>query len=148
MYVDRAAFNTGSKKVNYIIKSEEMPWQPKFFPHEELQYGEFKPLWQKHGMDQIEVRITRIPPNGTNTKYHMHTKEEEWFFVLSGSCHINIEGEWHLIESMDSIYKPPGDYHIFRNFGDQHCDIIMLGTNVEGSQVNRLDEPNPPSDMI
>ena len=26
--------------MNYIIKSEEMPWQPKFFPHEEFQYGE------------------------------------------------------------------------------------------------------------
>ena len=71
-----------------------MDWEPKFFPNEDQQYGEFKALWREHSMNQIEVRITRIPAHGTHTKYHAHTKEEEWFYVLSGSCHINIEGEW------------------------------------------------------
>ena len=46
-----------------------MPWQPKFFPGEETQYGEFKPLWKEHETKQFEMRLTRIPPGGTNTKY-------------------------------------------------------------------------------
>ena len=133
--------------MKYIVKSNDMDWEPKFFPNEGQQYGEFKALWREHSMNQMEVRITRIPAHGTHTKYHAHTKEEEWFYVLSGSCHINIEGEWQVVETGDSIYKPPGDYHIFRNFGDQPCDVIMLGTNIEGSDVLRSEEPDPPSDI-
>jgi len=130
--------------MKYIVKTKELLWQPKFFPGEEKQYGEFKPLWKEHEMKQLEVRVTLIPPGDTNTKYHTHTKEEEWFYVLYGSCHINIEGEWHKIEEGDSIFKPPGTYHIFRNFGEEPCELIMLGTNVEGSEVHRLPEPEPP----
>ena len=133
--------------MNYIVKSDDVDWQPKFFPNEQQQYGEFKPLWQIHGMEQIEVRITKIPAQGTHTKYHTHTKEEEWFYVLEGSCHVNIEGQWEKVATGDSIYKPPGIFHIFRNFGDQPCVVIMLGTNIEGNEVLRTNEPAPPVDL-
>ncbi len=132
--------------MKYIVKTDELSWQPKFFPHDDKQYGDFKALWTEHGTTQFEVRITRIPARDTNTKYHTHTKEEEWFYVLKGTCHINIEGDWHRIEAGDSIFKPTGKYHIFRNFGDEPCEIIMLGTNIEGSEVHRNPEPAPPAD--
>ena len=103
-----------------------------------------KALWKEHGTSQFEVRITRIPPGGTNTKYHTHTKEEEWFFVLSGSCHICIDGKWEQIGSGDSIFKRIGSYHIFRNFGKEPCEMIMMGANVEGSTAEKLPEPDPP----
>ena len=131
--------------MKYIVKTNSVPWEPKFFPGEEKQYGEFKALWREHGCQQFEVRITRIPPRDTSTKYHTHTKEEEWFYVLAGACHINIEGEWHRLEAGDSIYKPVGHYHIFHNFGDAPCDVIMLGTNIKGSEVQRRAAPPPPA---
>ena len=53
--------------MKYIVKTKEMPWKPKFFPGEEKQYGDFKPLWQEHGTEQFEVRLTRIP--GRRNKY-------------------------------------------------------------------------------
>lgn len=127
--------------MKYIIKNSELEWEPKFFPGEDEQYGDFKALWKAHGSSQFEVRLTRIPPGGTNTKYHTHTKEEEWFYVTKGSCHICIEGDWQEISEGDSIFKPVGIYHIFRNFGDKPCELIMLGTNVEGSEAVRLPEP-------
>ena len=123
-----------TETMKHILKTSEMPWEPKFFPNEEQQYGDFKALWREHGTSQFEVRLTRIPPDGgTNTKYHTHTKEEEWFYVTRGSCHICLNGEWQIIGEGDSIFKPVGDYHIFRNFGSEPCEILMLGTNVEGS---------------
>lgn len=130
--------------MKYIVKTKELPWEPKFFENEEKQYGEFKALWKEHDCKQFEVRITRVPPKDTTTKYHLHTKEEEWFYVLKGTCHINIEGEWKQIEEGDSIFKPPGTFHIFRNFGEEPCDIIMLGSNIEGSEVKRITEPEFP----
>jgi uncharacterized cupin superfamily protein len=130
--------------MKYIVKTQELEWQPKFFSNEEKQYGEFKALWKEHECKQFEVRITRVLPGGVTTKYHTHTKEEEWFYVLNGTSHINIEGEWHQIEAGDSIFKPPGIYHTFRNLGDEPCDIIMMGTHIEGSKVHRIPEPDPP----
>lgn len=130
--------------MKHIVKRDGVGWELKRFPGETQSYGEFRALWREHGCTQFEVRITRIPPHGTSTKYHTHTKEEEWFYVLTGHCHINIEGEWHEIEAGDSIYKPAGHYHIFRNFGDDPCEVIMLGTNIEGSEVLRKPEPEPP----
>lgn len=130
--------------MKYIVKTGELPWQPKFYRNEDKQYGEFKALWKEHGCEQFEVRITRVPPQGATTKYHTHTKEEEWFYVLNGACHINIEGEWHQIEAGDSIFKPPGIYHTFRNIGDRPCDIIMLGTNIEDNKVERIPESELP----
>jgi uncharacterized cupin superfamily protein len=133
--------------MKYVVSSNDLEWEPKFFPGEDAQYGDFKALWKEHESTQFEVRITRIPPGGTNTKYHTHTKEEEWFYVLKGSCHICIEGEWQLITEGDSIFKPIGIYHIFRNFGEEPCELIMLGTNIEGSTAVKLPEPAPPADV-
>ena len=130
--------------MKYIVKTRELVWEPKYFPGEKTQYGDFKALWREHGTNQFEIRITRIPPGGTNTKYHTHSKEEEWFYVISGSCHICIDDIWDKIEEGDSIFKPIGVFHIFRNFGNEPCEILMMGTNIEGSTVARLPEPAPP----
>ena len=133
--------------MKHIIKTKDSTWLPKYFPGEDKQYGEYKALFEEHGTEQFEVRITRIPHGGTNTKYHSHSKTEEWFYVLSGSCHINIEGTWYLIEEGDSIHTPPDVLHIFRNYGTSDCDIIMVGTNVAGDEVTRLSEPEPPASV-
>ena len=130
--------------MKHIVNTKELDWEPKFFPGAEAQYGDFKALWKEHQTNQFEVRITRIPPGGTNTKYHTHSKEEEWFYVLKGSCHICLEGDWQVIGEGDSIFKPIGDYHIFRNFGDEPCEVIMVGANVAGSTAVTLPEPDPP----
>ena len=133
--------------MKYIIRNSELDWEPKYFPGEQAQYGEFKALWKEHGTSQFEVRLTKIPPGGTNTKYHTHTKEEEWFYVLKGSCHICIEGEWQEIQEGDSIFKPIGIYHIFRNFGKNPCELVMMGPNIEGSEAVRHPEPDYPEDI-
>lgn len=127
-----------------ILKSGEVPWEPKFIPGYPEQYGEFQALGREHGSTQFEMRLTRVPPHGTSTRYHTHTREEEWFYVLRGRCHICLEGGWRELGPGDSVFKPVGRYHIFRNFTDAPCEILMLGSNVAGSEVIRIDEPPPP----
>ncbi|MGF1484352.1 MAG: cupin domain-containing protein [Opitutales bacterium] len=128
-----------------IVHTAELPWLPKTKPGVEEPLGEFKALWQAHGCDQFEVRLTRIPPHGgTSTRYHTHTLEEEWFFVLQGTCHICLEGTWHALQPRDSIFKRCGAFHTFRNFGDKPCELLMLGSNVDGSETRVADEPPPP----
>jgi len=130
--------------MKFIVKTGELEWKPKFRRNEARQYGEFKALWQEHECQQFEVKITRVLPHDVTTTYHTHTKEEEWFYVLNGTCYINIEMEWHEIETGDSIFKPPGTYHTFRNISDEPCDIIMMGTNIEGSKLERIPESELP----
>ncbi|MEX0330831.1 MAG: cupin domain-containing protein [Puniceicoccaceae bacterium] len=130
--------------MKHIVRAGDLEWEPKIFPGETTRSGEFKALWKAHGSSQFEMRLTRIGPGETNTKYHTHSREEEWFYVTMGSCHVCINGDWFLIERGDSVFKPVGDYHIFRNFGDAPCEVLMLGSNVEGSTAERRPEPEPP----
>ncbi len=118
-----------------IIKSADLPWLPKRKPGVDEDLGEYKALWEAHGCEQFEVRLTRIAAGGASTLYHTHTKEEEWFYVLSGRCHIQYEGDWRELEPGDSVFKRCGTFHTFRNFGEDPCELIMLGTNVAGSRT-------------
>jgi len=129
----------------HILHSSDLPWRdkiiPKFSPDRR---GCFKNLAEQHGLTQFDVRITLIPPGETNTWQHSHSCVEEWFFVLHGTCHVHIDGRWLPVHAGDSIATSPGDFHMFRNFGDTGCEIIMVGKNDDSDAVERIAEPEPP----
>lgn len=125
-----------------IVHTQDVPWLPKRFPNEEKLYGTYRSLTQHHSTEQFEVRITRLMPDEQNTKYHAHSRTEEWFYVLTGCCKVALDGRWFDIGARDSIHTSPGTMHMFRNASEQVCEIIMLGTNHEDDQVDREPEPS------
>jgi uncharacterized cupin superfamily protein len=130
---------------NYIVKPDDMEWKPKIAPQiSPERKGFFKLLSEQHGLKQFEARLTRLPPGEASTWYHTHTVCEEWFYVLRGCCHLNLNGEWTEIAAGDSIATAPGDFHIFRNFGTENCDLIMVGINHPDDQAERRAEPALP----
>jgi uncharacterized cupin superfamily protein len=131
---------------NYIIRTEDMEWQPKVVPAiSPERKGLCKLLSEQHGLQQFEARLTRIPPGEASTWYHTHTICEEWFYVLRGRCHINLNGKWSEIVAGDSVATAPGDFHVFRNFGTEDCELIMVGINDPEDKAERREEPAPPS---
>jgi uncharacterized cupin superfamily protein len=130
----------------HVIHTDDHPWQPKLVPQiANEQKGWFKKLSDLHGLEQFEVRLTRIPPGETNTWHHTHTVIEEWFYVLRGKCHLYLNGAWTEIGTGDSVATAPGDYHTFRNLGTEDCDMIMVGINHPDDQAHRIEEPTLPS---
>ena len=127
---------------NPVIRTADVEWGEKRAPSlTPDRKGLFKNLSTLHGIEQFEARITRIPPGESNTWYHTHSHIEEWFYVISGSCHLNLQGTWSIISAGDSIATGPGEWHTFRNFGDQDCDILMVGINDARDKAERSDEP-------
>lgn len=129
----------------HVLHESELPWKEKRVESiSPDRRGLYKNLTIAHGIEQFEARLTRIPPGESNTWYHTHTKIEEWFYVLSGSCYMNFDGDWMELKAGDSIATFPGEWHTFRNFGDDDCEIIMVGMNIDGDEAHRKEEPPPP----
>ena len=94
------------------------------------------------GSEKIYVNIDRILPGFRSTKYHSHTKQEEFFIILSGCGTLRIGGEEHLINKGDFISKPAGKglAHQFINTGDETLEILDVGTKEEGDIAYYPDE--------
>jgi len=126
-----------------IISTGTQPWQDKHLPAlGPERKGQFIKLSTIHGLTQFEARLTRIPPGEESTWYHRHSHVEEWFYVLSGTASVCINGVWSDIRAGDSIATSPEDWHIFRNQRSEPCDILMVGIECAEDRVERA--PVPP----
>jgi len=50
-------------------------------------------------------------PAGTATQRHYHRLAEEFYFILSGSGEMEINGEMRVVSTGDAILIPPGAWH-------------------------------------
>jgi quercetin dioxygenase-like cupin family protein len=57
---------------------------------------------------------------------HRHSREDEWFYVLSGEITLEIDGTRIALRSGDSAFAPRGTAHTYRNFNDAAAEILVL----------------------
>jgi mannose-6-phosphate isomerase-like protein (cupin superfamily) len=65
--------------------------------------------------------------SGRSTRHHFETLEEEYFFVLSGRCVVEVEGQHHDLDTGDFILTLPGQAHMFSNPYDEPCEFLAFG---------------------
>lgn len=58
-----------------------------------------------------------VPPGG-GPPPHTHSREEETFYIISGSLEFQIGDVTHIANKGDFVYIPPGVVHRFKNVGD------------------------------
>ncbi|HTI84834.1 MAG TPA: cupin domain-containing protein [Acetobacteraceae bacterium] len=75
-------------------------------------------------MSMIE---TDVPPGGGPT-YHSHSREDETFYVVSGTAEVQIENEIFLCSAGDRIYGPRNIFHTYRNVGATDLKMIIVYT--------------------
>lgn len=82
------------------------------------------------GSGRIYVNIDRVPPGAFSTKYHSHSRQEEFFLILGGSGTLRLDGEEYKVSKGDFIAKPAGRNiaHQFINTGDDVLEILDAGT--------------------
>lgn len=99
-------------------------------------------LGKATGSEKIYINIDRILPGSKSSKYHSHTKQEEFFLILSGYGTLRIDGKENLIKKGDFIAKPAGKdiAHQFINTGDEALEILDIGTKEQGDVVYYPDE--------
>ncbi|WMJ90093.1 cupin domain-containing protein [Anaerocolumna sp. MB42-C2] len=81
------------------------------------------------GCEKIYVNIDYVKPGAKSTKYHSHTRQEEFFLIMSGKGILRINGEEISVVAGDVISKPAGKdiAHQFINNGSEILQILDMG---------------------
>jgi uncharacterized cupin superfamily protein len=96
-------------------------------------------LVQAAGMSVIEERM----PPGTFEQRHWHARATQFFYVLSGTLAIEIEGMTHTLAPGTGIELPSGTAHQARN--DSTEDVRFLVVSSPPHQGDRRDAPSSAS---
>jgi mannose-6-phosphate isomerase-like protein (cupin superfamily) len=99
------------------------------------------------------VLLENLTAPGGGPPPHVHTREDEFFFVLDGSFEIRIADEVHALGPGAFAYVPRGTVHNFRNTADTPGRILvgftpggMEGFFRESGRPATDDRPAPPVD--
>ena len=101
------------------------PWNP-----QSLMRG--TQLARSVGLKRTGVNFMRVPPGKESFVYHSHRYEEEWMYVLSGSCIALIDGTEFPVAAGDFMGFPtPSVAHLLRNTGTEDLLYLAGGENRE-----------------
>src|SRR5689334_23185398 len=82
-------------------------------------------------------------PPGTATPVHIHTAEDEAFYLLDGTMTYSADGELHRLARGSFIYLPRGRPHAFRVTGD--APVRFLAIAAPGALMSLYDEVGRPA---
>jgi uncharacterized cupin superfamily protein len=94
------------------------------------------------GSRKIYVNIDYVKPGAKSVKYHSHSRQEEFFLILSGSGILRIKDEEIPVKQGDFVAKPAGEdiAHQFINNGSEVLQILDCGLNETEETVTYPDE--------
>jgi mannose-6-phosphate isomerase-like protein (cupin superfamily) len=73
--------------------------------------------------------IETITAPGSGPTYHSHSREDETFYVVSGTAEIQIEKDIFLCEAGDRIFGPRNMFHTYRNVGNTALKLVIVYTS-------------------
>lgn len=91
---------------------------------------ETRDLGRSAGSQKLYVNLDSVPPGALSTKYHSHSQQEEFFYILSGTGTLRLNGETRMVQAGDFLCKPAGEgiAHTFCNTGATPLLILDVGT--------------------
>jgi quercetin dioxygenase-like cupin family protein len=99
------------------------------------------------------VLLENLTAPGGGPPAHVHTREDEFFYVLDGTFEVRIGDELHVVEPGGFAFVPRGTVHNFRNTTDTPSRILVGFTpgGIEGffrdsGRPATDDGPAPPVD--
>jgi mannose-6-phosphate isomerase-like protein (cupin superfamily) len=74
------------------------------------------------GLSVIEERM----PPGSSEVRHWHARARQFFYVLSGTLTIDVEGVQHRLAARTGIELPPGTSHQVLNESAEHAELLVI----------------------
>jgi mannose-6-phosphate isomerase-like protein (cupin superfamily) len=71
------------------------------------------------------VLLENLTAPGGGPPPHVHTREDEFFYVLDGTFEIRVGDELHVVEPGDFAFVPRGTVHSFRNTAARPSRILV-----------------------
>jgi uncharacterized cupin superfamily protein len=93
-------------------------------------------LLERHPFD---VEIQRIPAGSTNTVFHSHSAQWEFYHVISGSGSVRHDAGVEPIVAGDAFLFKPGEAHQIRNDGTEDLVIYVVADNPIGESTHYPD---------
>ena len=75
----------------------------------------------------LSIVETLVKP-GSGPTYHSHAREDETFYVVSGTAEVWIDREIFRCEAGDRVFGPRNVFHTYRNVGDTDLKMILVYT--------------------
>jgi mannose-6-phosphate isomerase-like protein (cupin superfamily) len=70
--------------------------------------------------------IETLSPPGSGPTYHSHSREDETFYVVSGTAEIRLEDEGFICNPGDHIFGPRDVFHTYRNVGQDLLKLVIV----------------------
>src|SRR5688500_10641403 len=86
------------------------------------------------GLSVIEERM----PSGTREVRHWHARSRQFFYVLSGTLTMEVEGSRHSLAARTGIEVPPGTAH--QTMNESASDAEFLVISMPPSHGNRHED--------
>lgn len=111
------------------IKAREQRFSHPWNPHS-LVIGTH--LSRLIGLQRAGVSLVRVPPGKESFIYHLHHREEEWVYIISGRGKADIDGCEYEVGAGDFMGFPtPSVAHHLRNPYTEDLVYLMGGENLE-----------------
>ncbi len=88
-------------------------------------WGQGCQTWELLARPDMAVFHERMPP-GTAELAHHHGVARQFFFVLSGSLVITVDGIDHPLGRHEGLEVPPGAVHKVRNLSDGETEFLAI----------------------
>jgi mannose-6-phosphate isomerase-like protein (cupin superfamily) len=83
--------------------------------------------WHLVRSTSLSVIEERMPP-GTREVRHRHAHARQFFYVLSGTLTMEVEGTRHTLGARAGLELPPGTAHQAINESDADVEFIVVST--------------------
>jgi len=99
-------------------------------------------IGQAIGTEKIYVNMDFVKPGSESVKYHSHSRQEEFYLIMSGKGILRIDGKEISIKKGDVISTPAGkdSGHQFINNSEEILQILDIGTREKGDIITYPDE--------
>ncbi|TVP15099.1 cupin domain-containing protein [Shewanella sp. KCT] len=81
-------------------------------------------LVKRPALSVIQERV----PVGRGEQRHYHKVAEQFFFILSGTALLEVEGIEHRLTAHQGMHVAPGQAHCLRNGGEQVLEFLVTST--------------------
>src|SRR6476661_6080622 len=70
--------------------------------------------------------IETLSPPGSGPTYHSHSREDETFYVVSGTAEIRLEKRIFQCEAGEHVFGPRNVFHTYRNVGQDPLKLVIV----------------------
>jgi mannose-6-phosphate isomerase-like protein (cupin superfamily) len=81
--------------------------------------------WHLVNQQDLSVIHERMPPNTSEVR-HYHTKSRQFFFVLTGTATLEINGVSEHITPLKGVEVPPHVAHQMMNRSDEDVEFLVI----------------------